>query len=111
MRKLIIAIVTFLALDVLWLGLVAKYFYQNNLRNFLNISQNQLLVNWPSALIVYVLLIGGILLFPVTQAKNSTYKSFILGFGFGLCVYGTYGFTNHALVKNWPFIVTIVDTI
>ena len=32
-----------------------------------------------------------------------------LGAFFGLVTYATYDLTNHATVKNWPWIVTVVD--
>jgi uncharacterized membrane protein len=39
----------------------------------------------------------------------SVRKAFLLGAFFGLVTYATYDLTNHATVKNWPTVLTIVD--
>ncbi|MDA8561654.1 DUF2177 family protein [Gammaproteobacteria bacterium] len=111
LKKIIIAIFTFIILDGLWLGVIAKSLYQDNLRLFLNISHGELSVNWVSAFFVYILLIAGILIFPVEKAGDDLKNSLLWGFLFGIFVYGTYGFTNHALVQNWPLKISIIDTI
>lgn len=108
--NIITATLTFLLLDGIWLGVIAKSFYRDNLSSFLGLSGGQLAVNWPSAIIVYVVLIAGIVLFPVAKAGDSLKLALIWGFLFGITVYGTYGFTNHALVQNWPLKVSVIDT-
>ena len=40
---------------------------------------------------------------------GSLRKVLILGALFGLVTYATYDLTNHATIKNWPWIVTVVD--
>lgn len=111
LKKSIVTIVTFMILDGLWLGVIAKSLYQHNLSVFLNITNGELSVNWFSAIVVYILLIAGILIFPVEKAGGSLKMSVLWGFLFGLFVYGTYGFTNHALVQHWPLKISIIDTI
>ena len=44
--------VVFFAIDMLWLGLIAKNFYQNHLSAFLSDK-----VNWVAAIIFYLLFI------------------------------------------------------
>jgi len=109
-QKVLIATITFLVLDGLWLDVIAKSLYQNNLKSFLTISNGQLSFNWLSAIIVYIFLITAILAFPVAKANNNCKLAIFWGFVFGLAVYGTYGFTNHALVKNWPLKISLIDT-
>jgi uncharacterized membrane protein len=46
--------------------------------------------------------------FPGLQA-NSLRKAVLLGCFFGLVTYATYDLTNLATVKNWPWLVTVVD--
>jgi uncharacterized membrane protein len=36
-------------------------------------------------------------------------KAVLLGSLLGLVTYGTYDLTNHATVRDWPWIVTVVD--
>lgn len=100
------ALVTFLILDGLWLGLIAKGFYQKHLGYIMGP------VNWYAAGIFYLLFIAGITLFVTNPAMNSgatIAKVFGLGFVFGLICYATYDLTNQATLKNWPMIVTLAD--
>ena len=110
-RKKLVAFITFMVLDGIWIGFAATSLYQNSLKFFLDISNGQLTVNWPSAVVVYILLIVGILVFPAEKAGKDYKLSIFWGFIFGLSVYGTYGFTNHALLHNWPLKITIIDTL
>ena len=53
----------FFVIDIIWLGVVAKSFYQKNLKYIL--SPN---VNWTAAIIFYLIYIAGILFFAVLPA-------------------------------------------
>lgn len=103
-----IALPIFLALDMIWLGLVAKNFYSNQI-GFLMKSN----INWTAAIIFYLLFIVGLVLFIITPAieKGSWFYALIFGALFGLITYATYDLTNLATIKNWPIILTIVDLI
>ena len=103
-----IALPIFLALDMIWLGLVAKNFYSNQI-GFLMKSN----INWTAAIIFYLLFIVGLVLFVITPAieKGSWFYALIFGALFGLITYATYDLTNLATIKNWPIILTIVDLI
>ena len=100
------ALPVFLAIDMVWLGLVARTFYKNQL-GFLMKSE----VNWPAAIIFYLLFIVGLVVFVINPAleKNSWLQAVILGGLFGLIAYATYDLTNLATLKNWPLLVTAVD--
>jgi uncharacterized membrane protein len=99
-------LIAFFAIDMVWLGLVARTFYRNQL-GFL-LSPN---TNWVAAIIFYLLFIAGILVFVVLPGlEDDSLKSTILRAAlFGLVTYATYDLTNLATVKNWPLAVTIVD--
>ena len=43
--------------------------------------------------------------------SGSLRKALLLGGFFGLVTYATYDLTNLATVKNWPWIVTVVDLV
>lgn len=105
--KLYIAIlIAFFAIDMVWLGLVARTFYRKQL-GFL-LSPN---TNWVAAIIFYLLFIGGILVFVVLPGlEDISLKTTILRAAlFGLVTYATYDLTNLATVKGWPLLVTVVD--
>ena len=101
-------LVAFFAIDMLWLGLIARSFYQKHLGFLLAAHPN-----WTAAMIFYLLFIFGILVFVVVPGlKADSLKSTLLHAAlFGLITYATYDLTNHATVKDWPVIVTVVDLI
>jgi uncharacterized membrane protein len=98
----------FLAVDLLWLGVVARGFYQTQLRPFLSPT-----VNWPAAFVFYLLYVVGILIFAVLPGLAADSLAVAAGWGalFGFFTYATYELTNLATLKNWPLKVVLVDTI
>lgn len=108
LKLYLISFISFLAIDMVWLGLVAKNFYSKYLGSLMSPT-----VNWLAAIIFYLLFIVGVVVFVVTPAlkQNSWTSALFLGALFGLISYATYDLTNLATLKNWPLIVTIVDLI
>ena len=106
----IIATVTFFAIDLVWLGFVARKFYFDQLGNLAR-SPND--INWAAAILFYLIFIVGILIFAVYPAINSSsiQKALILGALFGFIAYATYDLTNLATLKDWPIKLVIVDMI
>ena len=96
----------FLAIDMVWLGFVARGFYRKQLADFLAPNPN-----WGAAIAFYALFIVGLLVFVVAPGlqSGSFRKTVLLGGFFGLVTYATYDLTNQATVKNWPWAVTLVD--
>ena len=99
-------LVGFLAIDFVWLAVIARGFYRKHL-GFLLADQP----NWWAAVAFYLLFVSGVVVFAIAPAlqAGSLRKALILGGFFGLITYATYDLTNHATVKNWPWIVTLVD--
>lgn len=102
------ALTVFFAIDMLWLGLIAKNFYAKHIGFLMKTN-----INWASAIIFYLLFILGLTIFIINPAldKNSWTHALIFGALFGLITYATYDLTNLATIKDWPLIVTIVDLI
>lgn len=98
----------FFIIDLIWLGVVAKQFYQKNLTHLLSPQ-----VNWPAAILFYLLFIAGILIFAVVPAlsKDSWQHAILYGALFGFFTYMTYELTNLALLKDWPLNIVVVDII
>jgi uncharacterized membrane protein len=96
----------FLALDLVWLGLVARSFYQQHLGHLLSPQ-----VNWVAAITFYLLFIAGVVFFAVAPAleARSALRAAAYGALFGLLTYATYDLTNQATLRDWPVIVTLVD--
>jgi uncharacterized membrane protein len=103
-----IALPVFFVIDMVWLGLVAKNFYRQQIGFLMKPD-----VNWTSAIIFYLLFIVGLVLFVITPAieKGSWIHALLFGLLFGLITYATYDLTNLATLKDWPILVTIVDLV
>ncbi len=101
-------LVAFFAIDMVWLGLVARTFYRKHLGFLMAPSPN-----WPAAVLFYLLFVGGILVFVVVPGleSGSLVTTLVRGALFGLITYATYDLTNLATLKDWPVILTIVDLI
>ena len=99
-------LVVFLAIDLIWLGLIARGFYQKHLGFIMAPS-----TNWVAAGIFYLLFILGILIFVVLPGLQQGVLTAMLirAALFGLITYATYDLTNLATLRNWPLGLTIVD--
>ena len=101
-----IALPVFLAMDMVWLGLVAKNFYRNQIGFLMRTD-----INWAAAIVFYLLFVVGLVLFVIAPAieKNSWLHALLFGALFGLITYATYDLSNLATLKDWPLLVTVVD--
>ena len=105
------AALTFLALDFLWLGVIANKLYINQFGSMLRLNNGGIQALWLPAIIVYLALIGGILYFVIPKADGDILHAFIVGAAYGFVTYATYDFTNLAVMANWPVMITIVDVV
>lgn len=106
----IIATITFFAIDLVWLGFVARKFYFDQLGG---LARNPNDINWFAAIAFYLIFIVGILVFAVYPAINSEsiQKAILLGAFFGFVAYATYDLTNLATLKDWPVKLVAVDLV
>jgi len=102
----LLTIPLFFAIDMLWLGFIAKNFYQTRLQHLLSPE-----VNWPAAFSFYFIYIAGILFFAVRPGLEaaSLGKACLYGALFGFFTYATYDLTNLATLREWPMAVVVVD--
>ncbi len=103
-----IALPVFFAIDMVWLGLVARGFYANQLGTLMKTD-----INWIAAIIFYLIFIAGLIIFVISpaMAKSSWQHALLYGAFFGFVTYATYDLTNLATLKDFPFVMTIVDLI
>ena len=104
----IIALPVFFIIDMIWLGLIAKNFIREQIGFLMKTN-----LNWFAAIIFYLLFIAGLVVFVLSPSfeKKDWLNALYLGALFGLFTYSTYDLTNLATIKDWPFLVTIVDII
>lgn len=107
-KLFLIALPVFFVIDMIWLVLVARDFYQKQIGFLMRPD-----VNWIAAIIFYLLFISGLVVFVITPAveKGSWTHALLYGALFGLITYATYDLTNLATLKDWPVLVTIADLI
>ncbi|HSP90759.1 MAG TPA: DUF2177 family protein [Vicinamibacterales bacterium] len=101
-----ITLVIFFAIDLVWLGVVAKNFYRQHIGHLMSAE-----VNWGAAVLFYLVYIGGIVFFAVKPAfdSGSAARALAHGAAFGFIAYATYDLTNQATMRDWPVLVTVVD--
>lgn len=101
-----IALPVFFAIDMVWLGLVAKDFYRAQIGSLMKID-----INWIAGITFYLLFIVGLVFFVIAPAveRGSWLYALSIGAFFGLITYATYDLTNLATLKDWPLAVTFVD--
>lgn len=102
-RNFIITLVVFLGIDFIWLGLVAKNFYDQELSRF-----NRTL-NLPIAFLDYFLIALGLVIFVLPRVSGNPLQALIFGAIFGLIAYGVYDLTNLATLADWTLKMTVVD--
>ena len=97
---------TMFALDMVWLGVVAKALYARQMATLLRPD-----VKWVPALSFYVLYVAAVVVFVVMPAAERRSLARALGFGafFGLAAYATYDLTSFALIRDFPLLIVIVD--
>lgn len=102
----LLAMAVFLVLDLLWLGVVAQGFYEEQLGDLLADRPNA-----AAAFVFYALFVAGLLLFVIRPAleQGSVRNALVRGAAFGLVTYATWDLTNLAVLDGFPVVVAVVD--
>ncbi|PXW89785.1 putative membrane protein [Streptohalobacillus salinus] len=104
----LITLVAFFLVDILWLGVVAKNLYKEEIGFIMKAKPN-----WVAAIIFYLIFILGLVFFVILPAleSQSIVDALLRGMFFGFVTYSTYDLTNLATLENWPIKITIIDLI
>jgi uncharacterized membrane protein len=94
-----------LGLDLVWLGVVAKGFYDSSLGALKRPD-----VFWPAALLFYAMYIAAVVVHAVVGAEGRVAAA-RRGAAIGLVAYGTYDLTNWSVVAGWPAALVPVDVV
>lgn len=100
------SLAAFLAVDMLWLGVIARDYYRHQLGHLLAPD-----VRWGAALLFYLIFVLGIVVFAVLPAleSGSLSRSILLGGFLGLVGYAAFDLTSLALMKDFPSRLVAVD--
>jgi uncharacterized membrane protein len=103
-----VAVATFFVIDLIWLGIVARPFYQKHLGHLIRDN-----VNWAAAIVFYLVFVSGIVVLVVWPAiqRQSLGNALVLGALLGLVTYAAYDLTNLATLEGFPLTVVLVDLV
>lgn len=100
-------LMVFLAIDAVWLMLIGGPLYTRALGDILAEQ-----VRVIPAVLFYLLYVAGIvvLVLPLARPRaRPLIAAALYGGMFGLCAYGTFDLTNHAVLKAWSWHLTVID--
>ncbi len=106
LKLYLLTIPVFFAIDMIWLGYIARSLYKEQLQGLLSPQ-----VNWTAAFLFYFIYIVGILFFAVRPGleAGSLAKACLYGALFGFFTYATYDLTNLATLRDWPMLISVID--
>jgi len=98
--------VVMIAIDMVWLGIIAKPLYRDGIGHLMSDTPNI-----PAAVLFYLMFPVGLMIFAVAPnaASPEWTKTLIAGALFGLFAYATYDLTNLATLKGWPISLAALD--
>lgn len=100
------AILVCFGMDLLWLGVVAKGFYQAQIGHLMRPD-----VQWVPAVLFYLIYVAVLVIIVVAPAVERESWSRAIGFGalFGLAAYAAFDLTGMALLKDFPLKAAAAD--
>jgi uncharacterized membrane protein len=95
------------AIDLVWLGLIAKPLYQQGIGHLMAAEPKL-----AAGALFYLLYPVGLMIFAVVPgaASSAWADTAIKAALFGFFAYATYDLTNLATLKNWPLSLALIDT-
>ena len=99
-------IVSFVILDAIWLGFFGGKLFNSIIGEFL-LDEFRIF----PAVLFYILYVAGIMVFvfPLASRHGGRWAAGLYGAFFGLCAYGTYDLTSHAVLRLWTWQLTTID--
>jgi uncharacterized membrane protein len=103
-----VTLIVFFVIDIIWLGLIAKNMYKQELGYIMSDKPN-----WLAALVFYLIFIFGLTYFVIYPGLESgrLIMTVVNGMILGFVAYATYDLTNLATLEGWPFRITVIDLI
>jgi len=101
-----VGVVTCFALDLAWLGFVARGFYQSRLGHLMRPD-----VQWLPAVLFYLIYVAALVVFVARPAAARQSVAQAIGYGafFGLAAYAAFDLTGLALLESFPLSAALVD--
>jgi uncharacterized membrane protein len=101
LKPFLTGLVTLLALDLAWIGLVANQFYKRELAGLARMDGDNFAIRLGPALVLYPLMILGLQIFVLPRVEaGQPLAAAMWGGLFGLVGYGIYDLTNYATLAS-----------
>jgi uncharacterized membrane protein len=112
LKQWVVGLVAFVAVDFVWIGVVANGFYRRELGTLLRMRGDNLDPRLLPAFLLYALVVAGLILFALPRARPGSLLGAI-GWSalFGLIAYSVYDLTNYATMQGFPLRVAAVDMV
>ena len=104
----LLILVVFTVIDMIWLMGVARSTYVAEMGSLMKKSPNLL-----AAVIFYLLYAAGLMVFAVKPGMEAASWGWaaLLGAGLGAVAYGTYDFTNLAVIEGYNWRIALIDLV
>jgi uncharacterized membrane protein len=103
-------LVTFLALDLAWIGYLANAFYKRELAGLARMEGEAFAIRLVPALLLYPLILLGLQLLALPRVTaGQPLSAAVWGGLYGLVGYGIYDLTNYATLAQYSWRMTVVD--
>lgn len=100
---IVVATVAFLALDAVWLTVMGSRLYRPAIGHLMAAD-----VDWTAVAFFYVVYLAGLAGFALSPATGVA-SAAVRGALFGFVAYATYDLTSQATLRDWPWLVTVID--
>ncbi len=96
------------AVDLVWLGLLARNFYSTRLGHLMRPD-----VQWVPAVLFYLIYVAALVVFVVQPGLERQSLGWVVRMGafFGLAAYAAFDLTGLALFRDFPLSAAVVDLI
>lgn len=108
-KCLLPTLMLFCLMDYIWLGVVGKGLYLENVGSMLLVHQQTISPRLLPAAFVYLLFAIMLWLIVLPLAQSNIKMSFAYGALVGFVIYGIYDMTNLAVFKDWTTTIAIID--
>lgn len=107
--SIVVGIITLFIFDFIWLKTMFPILYSPNISHLLAGTPKLI----PAALfyIMYSIALTVLIILPALSQNYSLSKIFMLAAVLGMICYATYDLTNHATLRDWPVIITVIDIV
>ena len=102
---------TMLVMDTVWLGILIKDVYLQEVGPILLLKDGQLTARMPQAALVYLAMVTGVLVFghrPITES-NAIWREISRTALLGVVIFSVYDMTNFAVLSLWTWKVAVLD--